>query len=140
MYLIMRCNPLSDQFECDADRKPITMTDDYLEWYNDNEPDYRFEVYEYSEGTFNLVKEYDNPIEEGMALAYFPDDSDEATVIKAYPGLTRHSIVPNEVMERATKGDDYEDCLYNCGHLSWYENSILHCYVEYEDSFVYNPY
>lgn len=28
-YLIIKCEELNDQYECDADREPICLTDDY---------------------------------------------------------------------------------------------------------------
>lgn len=59
-YLIMRCEELNDQYETDACRWPITMTDDWMDWYNKTNPTYLFEVYKYDdeEGEFTLIKEY----------------------------------------------------------------------------------
>ena len=31
-YLIVRCIDLNDQYECDADRRPIMLVDDWQEW------------------------------------------------------------------------------------------------------------
>ena len=34
-YLIVKCEALSDQYECDADRTPLCITDDFnLQKYN----------------------------------------------------------------------------------------------------------
>lgn len=46
-FLVVKCNPLSDQYECDADRKPRFITDD---WERDcAELEYDFEVYPITE-------------------------------------------------------------------------------------------
>ena len=53
-YLIVRCDPLSDQYECDANRTPICVTDDY---HNYSEDDY--EVYAiYKDGRIKIVREW----------------------------------------------------------------------------------
>ena len=53
-YLIVKCEPLHDQYECDAHRIPICVTDDYYGW---NEEEY--EVYAiYKDGRIKPIKEY----------------------------------------------------------------------------------
>lgn len=42
-YLIVRFDYLNDQYECEADRIPMYMTDDYI---NNAPTDYDYEVYE----------------------------------------------------------------------------------------------
>lgn len=61
-YLIMSCVELGDQWECDADRTPITMCDDWKSWYAKNKKkiDYCFEVYEFNGEEFLLIKNYDD--------------------------------------------------------------------------------
>lgn len=60
-YLIIQCDELGDQWECDADRTPICMTNDYSKYGG-----YGYEVYKLkSNGTFELVKEYTKEIKEG---------------------------------------------------------------------------
>ena len=57
-YLIVKCEPLYDQYECDCDRTPLYMTDDWQQ-----EKDYRFEVYELKpNNTFECIKDWDEPI------------------------------------------------------------------------------
>lgn len=34
-YLVVKCYELHDQWECDADRVPECMTNDYLKWYRE---------------------------------------------------------------------------------------------------------
>lgn len=68
-YLIVKCEELFDQYECDANREPIFLVDDWEKWYWENRPDYKFEVYKFEddkECTFE--KSYDTPMERGMAL------------------------------------------------------------------------
>lgn len=53
-YLIMKCDELSDQYECDADRSPVCLVDDWA-YYNE----YGYEVYEIlKNNTFKLIKSY----------------------------------------------------------------------------------
>jgi hypothetical protein len=53
-YLIMECRELDDQCECEVDRFPICLTDDYSE-YNS----FGYEVYEVNDDyTFKSIKEY----------------------------------------------------------------------------------
>lgn len=138
-YLIMECKELMDQYECDADRTPITIVDDWKEWFDKAKPDYMFEVYELKNDKFRLIKGYNDVVEEGMAFIYYPDN-EYISVIKKYPGLDRYSNVPQEIMERAVNGEDYRDKLSNWGYISWIENDILYGWTEYIDNQVFNCY
>lgn len=54
-YLIVKCKLLSDQFECDADRTPLFLTDD---WKRDYPKEGYYEVYELMPtNNFKLIKE-----------------------------------------------------------------------------------
>lgn len=54
-YLVVKCDELGDQFECDADRTPICLTDDYSDYDKNG-----YEIYEVnSDGTFTLIREYE---------------------------------------------------------------------------------
>ena len=139
MYLIMKCEPLGDQWECDADRSPITLTEDWMKWYQATKPDYDFEVYAYVNNTFQCVKSYEAPMEEGMVYAYY-DDNENPVVIQKFPNRTRNDKVPKSILKRARKGEEYDDSLRNCGHISWIEGDILYCYTEYSDSHISTPY
>ena len=58
-YLIVSCAELHDQYECDADREPICMVDDYTPY---NKVGY--EIYKLLPNTyFELFKHYDETIE-----------------------------------------------------------------------------
>lgn len=55
-YLIIKCKELADQFECDAERIPICITDD-MSKYNYR---YGYEIYKINnDGSLTLIKEYD---------------------------------------------------------------------------------
>ena len=54
-YLVVKCDELGDQFECDADRTPICLTDDYSDYDKRG-----YEIYEVNnDGTFTLIRDYD---------------------------------------------------------------------------------
>ena len=57
-YLIIKCEELGDQWECDCDRKPLTMCDNWEKWYQENQKNinYSFEVYEYIKNMILLWK------------------------------------------------------------------------------------
>lgn len=139
MYLIMSCNELGDQWECDADRTPITLTEDWQEWFKNIKPSYQFEVYEFIDNGFSLIKEYDTPMESGMVFAYYGED-DEPIILEKFPNATRETRVPKDILARARRGEDYDNSLRNCGHISWLENEILYCYTEYADSRISSPF
>ena len=53
-YLIVKCEPLNDQYECDAHRTPICTTTDYSK-YNEEQ----YEVYAiYKDGRIKLIREW----------------------------------------------------------------------------------
>lgn len=55
MYLIVKCNELNDQWECDADREPLRVVIDYSPYKK-----YGYEVYKIDRKTGNLtlIQEY----------------------------------------------------------------------------------
>lgn len=54
-YLIVECNELGDQCECDADRTPICVVDDYTN-YNE----YGYEIYLINkDGMLKKIRDYD---------------------------------------------------------------------------------
>lgn len=140
-YLIMRCEELNDQYECDANRIPITMTDDWMEWYKNTNPDYCFEVYEFKDNEFTLVKNYETPMEQGMAFVMFDnDDEDKFTIIERFPNFDRNKPMPKTLRKRALKGEEFDDSLRNCGYVSWFEKDTLYAYTEYYDNRINTPY
>ncbi len=54
-YLIVECTELGDQWECDADRTPICVTDNYSKYDKRG-----YEIYEIqSNGKLKLIRHYD---------------------------------------------------------------------------------
>ena len=113
MYLIMKCEELRDGWECDADRTPITLTEDWEKWFANTMPDYQFEVFEFQNGKFTLVKDYETPIEEGMSLHYwtreqwYSTDMGKPTVVEKWEDVGRNDPIPEQVYRLAK--DEYED-------------------------------
>lgn len=140
-YLIIKCDELCDQYECDANRIPITMTDNWMEWYEKTRPDYCFEVYEFKNNEFILVKDYETSMEQGMVFVMCNDDNEnEFTIIEKFPNFDRNKSMPKTLHKRALKGEDLDDSLRNCGYVSWFEKGILYAYTEYYDNRINTPY
>lgn len=134
MYLIMACYPLNDQHECNADREPITITDDWRKWYNDNEDFYcDFEVWELVNGYLKLVKRYDTPVEMGMVLAFVPDDEVEPIPLMRYKDTTREDPIPKEVKEIMHNAQKVKDSLTARGIIKMIFDSTSFIYTEYSD-------
>lgn len=56
-YLIIECEELDDPYECDADRKPLGMTDDISIWQQIR----GYEIYVLNaDGRFELIKGYED--------------------------------------------------------------------------------
>ena len=77
MYLIMRCDELGDQYECDANREPIAITSDWKDWLKENNPDYLFEVYSWDGTSMECIKDYDSFMEEGMAFYWWYEGKED---------------------------------------------------------------
>lgn len=134
-YLIMKCKELGDQYECDANREPMFLVDDWKEWYQENHPNYMFEVYKFEdEEECTLEKRYEEAMEEGMALYFWRagEDPEEVppTVIAHYKDYDRHSPVPQKVWSVFRQGaywyddgkyteEDFKKDLKCCGGASW---------------------
>lgn len=139
-YLIVKCVELSDQWECDAKRIPITMTDDWQSWATNNH-DMRgsYEVYELKNNQFVRIKEYDDFFEQGMALYYWTKDQDPETdvpiVLKKFPNFTTKTPVNKEVIQFMKKLDGYDGKEFKkFGTITGTdENENAYVYGEYYD-------
>ena len=134
-YLIVKCTELVDEFECDADREPMFLVDNWEDWFNKNHPTYQFEVYKFVDGNeATLEKTYDEAMEAGMALYFWnmDDDHDEVapTVIAHYKDYDRKKKVPDKVWKIFRQGaywadgdefteQDFKDDLRSSGYASW---------------------
>ena len=141
-YLIIKCEELGDQWECDANRTPITMTNDWKAWYKKVKPDYYFEVYEYKNNQFVCVKNYEASMEHGMAFVWYDNSMPACTfnVIERFPNYDRHTVMPMDLYERALEGEDFDDSLKNFGYVSWAEGDRYYAYTEYYDHRICSPY
>lgn len=90
-YLIIKCDELGDQWECDANRTPICITNDYSKY------GYGYEIYELlTDNTFKLIKNYEDAIEKGFAIyEYFDDGS--INLYEKFPNMTRNDITKSQV-------------------------------------------
>lgn len=134
-YLIVKCKELGDQFECDANREPMFLVDDWKDWFNKNHPTYQFEVYKFvDDNEATLEKTYDEAMDEGMALYFWnmDDDHEEVapTVVARYKNYDRKKKVPNKVWKIFRQGaywadgdefteQNFKDDLRSCGYVSW---------------------
>ena len=129
-YLIMKCEELGDQFECDADRTPMFITDS-IENLHLN---YDYEIYECTNTQCKKIKNYDDYDDEGTALYYWKSDEDESvapTIIYKYPNKTRKNKIPSEVKAYIKKGYDIDNSLSNCGTIAFFIDDCYYVYGEY---------
>ena len=148
-YLIMKCEELGDQYECDANREPICLVDDWEDWYKKNFPTYRFEVYKFvDDEEAELVKRYEDYIDEGMALYFWNIEDNyeevEPTVVGQYPNFDRNSPVPKKVWKIFRQGaywadeevyteKEFKNDLASGGYAAW-------CDEARKKWWVYGPY
>ena len=94
-YLIIKCVALNDQWECDAMRVPVCMTDK-PEKYGMG-----YEIYELQKSnTFKRIKEYDTPNEEGMAVYHYVEKIEgPVEVFEKFPNLRNNELSYNFVKE-----------------------------------------
>jgi len=150
-YLIVKCAELGDQYECDADREPMFLVDDWKDWFDKNHPIYRFEVYKFvDDEEAELVKSYEEALDEGMALYFWNIDDNheevEPTVVARYKGYNRNKKVPDKVWKVFRQGAYWSDgdekdeeefkCDLECGgFVAWEDkkHKKYWAYGHYED-------
>ena len=139
-YLIVKVYPLGDQYECDADREPYKVVED---WRKERVKEL-YEVYEINgDGSLTLVKEYESALESGMALYFFNEEDDweevEPTVIYKFPDMTRHDKVPKNVKQYVKNFEQVggSSNLVTRGSFSYDNDGKHYVYGEYSDG-LYN--
>lgn len=145
-YLIMKCEELGDPYECDCDRTPLTMCENWQEWYHENKDTikYDFEVYEFKNNEFKLIKKYDDDSmkEKGMALYYWTEEQDPEedlpTIVYEYKNSTRNNPIPKECLPFIEKGTDLDNSLLGCGTISFFIDDKYYVYGEYWDNNEYS--
>ena len=134
MFLIVSCTELGDQWECDANREPVCLTENWREWYKMNQPSFRFEVYEtQTDNSFKLIKDYEESMEEGMIFGWW-DDDEKFHIVKKWKDATRKDKVPNIVIKYLKGSQNTDKSLKNCGYISFEKNNKWYVYGEYSDS------
>lgn len=143
-YLIMRCDYLNDQYECDADRTPITITDNYEQWLEENDPDYDYEIYEFINGEFKKIT-----LEHGMALYYWEKDasieSEKPNVIEKFRDYSPDDEIPKSVKEYIERtifdGSEFDDSLFSDCYITWHDKNMnYYVYGEYYGNHYYYGY
>ena len=138
-YLIIKCDPLNDPYECDADRTPVCMTDDPTKY------GFGYEVWEVQEdGTFVRIKEYDTANESGMALYFWrndAEDGDAPEVLAKFPNMTRWEVtaevVANVIQVANFTEAKAEEILDDILHTGSYGEEDDDCWIvfgSYEDN------
>lgn len=71
-YLVIECVELGDQWECDANRTPICVTDDYKNYNKQG-----YEIYEILEdGKLKKIRDYNEVAEKYLCFCVWPLDED----------------------------------------------------------------
>lgn len=116
-YLVVKCTELGDQWECDADREPICLTNDFAKFDK-----YGYEIYEITSGnTFKLVKKYDTSSEEGVAIYKwhnadeFDEDDEPDEIIAIFKNHTRDMYTKSKIKQIKSEYhfEDSIDDIYN---------------------------
>lgn len=138
-YLIIKCETLDDQWECDANRTPLCMVNDYSKY------GLGYEVWERkTDGSFERIKDYDEALEEGFALYSWEEDEEtvECEPIVKYKkaNWTRNDVtkafvkkLKQEVGFHETVNDIFRD-IVNCGSHGEIINKRWVVFGEYTDS------
>jgi hypothetical protein len=138
-YLIVKCEGLNDQYECDADRIPMYITDN---WKNNLPTDYYFDVYEiFDNGRINPnpIKCWDEPMETGMAFGYWKDKGNRKPEdfhwIKKFPNRSPEDKVPANILHKLKQLEEYNDLLERAGYITGYDpvKKCIFVYGEYKD-------
>lgn len=77
-YLIVECTALADQYECDADRKPLCMTNDPTPYMRLGYDVYRVD----NQGNLVQVHDYNDYAEKGVCICWWGEDDTVNKVVK----------------------------------------------------------
>ena len=95
-YLVVECRELGDQWECDADRTPILVTDEYSGYTR-----YGYEIYQIEpDGKLKLIREYESVTDEGFCYCFYSRDAEEKRPIKVEKfkkKFTRDTITNSQI-------------------------------------------
>lgn len=140
LYLIVKCDELCDQFECDADRTPVCLTEDASPYGRG------FEVYEINpNNSLTLIKDYETGGgDSGMALYYWNEGEDDnevlPTVIEKWVGLNSNSVSKSQIKQIKKQArfneslKEIEEEIRNCGSYGEEVDGKWVVFGDYEDS------
>lgn len=136
-YLVIKCDELGDQYECDANRTPVCLTNDVEQF------GYGYEIYEIAQnGALKLVKGYEESREEGMAIVIYELDGDEniIDIPKKFKDKTRKDFdTPKKIKEVAQMCGFTEDLevianeIKTCGEYGEVVDGAWVVFGDYED-------
>ena len=135
-YLVLKCEELADQYECDANRTPVYVGDTIpTEMLG-----FGFEHYQINtDGRVDLIKDYDEPYDSGMALYYWADglcpEQNLPKIIFKYSNYNRDTPIPSEVKEVLDTLEDLDDSLSCFGGISGCKGRDYYVYGEYMDNY-----
>lgn len=137
-YLIIECKELDDQYECDAYRKPVCLTDDISQF------GYGYEIYEITQdGKLKFVKDYYTGIEKGMAIVVYDLDDDDCIIdiFKKFRNKNKKDFdTPEKIAEIAQICGFTEDLRYianeikTCGEYGEVVDGAWVVFGDYEDN------
>ena len=141
-FLIVQCEELGDQWECDVNRTPRYITDD---WKTNYPIDYPFEVYEILDNgqIGNRIKDYEDGMSLGMVFGYWKyyDNTEEFHAIKYFPNAQRSDECPKDIYKKLKSLDCFDNSLTNCGYISGEKSeNEIYIYGEYIDSKMPTPF
>lgn len=133
-YLIVKCEPLDDQYECDANRIPLCIAEDWKSLALDCE---FFEAYEINEdgNISKCIKEWDDPVhaEKGMVLGYWSENTGEFIIEKKFVNRKPVDGIPAEVKAYLQTFSDYYDD-------DWKTSNYVCAYDYYNNEYIYGEY
>lgn len=97
MYLVVKCDELGDQFECDANRTPVCVVNDYTD-YNKR----GYEIYQiYIDGSLEKIRDYEEVTDEYISYCEYNEDESSGIptkVIRLKSG-SRDNVTKNDIKE-----------------------------------------
>lgn len=140
MYLIMKYDDSGEWCET----TPITLTENWKEWHKQSKPKYKYEVYEFRNDGFFLVKDSDGSLESGMAIVRYEKrlgNWENETVIMKFPNRTRDKKIPESMKKHAKEAIEVDDeWLRSCGYVLYDCGRYVYLYTEYDDYIIHNPF
>lgn len=145
-YLLVQCEELSDQFECDCNRTPVRLVEDYKKVDTDG-----MEVYEILENgeIGDCIKGYEEYSSYGYALVDMKgtEDRDDWVILDKIQGWQRKETWNSKKMREWIKKyfkdaemDDVRDSFLGCGNYFDYEINEDIAITPFKGNTLYYPY